>query len=162
MLSYAYNSPKAGPTHISAFPHNSVSCLDDFCNMVSTPTPELAFFYKPDDILTSPDGKIYYNPNLDPTPADPTAVNVNLKKAAIPPITDGFEHLTRHEVDHFLEHGWLHVPNAVAPKYLEDWPKDLFVRLPGWDENDKSTWQDEYTQVSRIREAPAAQVIPKA
>jgi hypothetical protein len=130
--------------------------------MTASSPSDPSFFFKPEEIAPSGDGKIYYNPNLDPCPASDNAVNINLQKADIPPKTSNFEHLSPEEVDHFLQHGWLHVPNAVAPEYLEEWPKDLFTRLPGWVEHDKSTWQEEYTQVSRIREAPAMKVIPRA
>lgn len=71
-----------------------------------------------------------------------------------------YQHLTPEERDHFVEHGWLKISNAIAPEYLS-WLDNLWVRL-GMDPNDKSTWTDEYIKLPRHREVPAAQFAPKA
>ncbi len=61
----------------------------------------------------------------------------------------------------FVEHGWLKIPNAIDPKYLEEWMEDFWVRL-GWDENDKSTWKEEYLKMPRHREVETEKFCPNA
>ena len=72
-----------------------------------------------------------------------------------------YKHLTLEEREHFVAHGWLRVPGAIKPEYLEEWMKNVWVRL-GWDENDKSTWEEEYIKLPRHREVPAAEFCPEA
>jgi hypothetical protein len=71
-----------------------------------------------------------------------------------------YTHLTKDERDHFVEHGWLRIVNAIAPEYLS-WMDNLWVRM-GIDPNDKSTWKDEYVKLPRHREVPAEQFAPEA
>lgn len=68
--------------------------------------------------------------------------------------------LTPDEVDHFVNHGWLHVPNAIKPEYLS-WADDLWTRI-GYDEHDKSTWHSEYLHLPRHHEVPAEEFAPEA
>ncbi|ORY34298.1 hypothetical protein BCR39DRAFT_517536 [Naematelia encephala] len=72
-----------------------------------------------------------------------------------------YKHLTPEERAHFVEHGWLRVPGAIKPKFVEEWMSNLWVRL-GWDEHDKSTWTEEYLKMPRHREVPAAELCPEA
>jgi hypothetical protein len=72
-----------------------------------------------------------------------------------------YEHLTPAEQQHFLEHGWLLVPGAIAPQYLSAWMENLWVRL-GWDAHDKATWAEEYWKLPRHREVRAEAFCPAA
>lgn len=69
--------------------------------------------------------------------------------------------LTSEERQHFVEHGWLKIPGAIKQKYVDEWMSNLWVRL-GWDENDKSTWQEEYLKLPRHREVPTHELCPEA
>jgi hypothetical protein len=72
-----------------------------------------------------------------------------------------YKHLSQEEREHFVEHGWLKVENAIEPKYMEAWLSDFWIRL-GWDKDDKSTWKDEYIKQPRHREVPGPLLCPKA
>jgi len=72
-----------------------------------------------------------------------------------------YKHLTPEEREFFVEHGWLKVPGAIKQKYIDEWMKDLWVRL-GWDEHDKSTWTEEYVKMPRHREVLASEFCPEA
>ncbi|KAL3448402.1 hypothetical protein BJX65DRAFT_307262 [Aspergillus insuetus] len=51
--------------------------------------------------------------------------------------------LTEEEAEHFLQHGWLKVPNAIDPRYVDAWVADVWART-GYKETDKTTWEYEY------------------
>ena len=72
-----------------------------------------------------------------------------------------YQHLSPQEVEHFLNKGWLHIPNAIKPEYIEKWMKDLWFRL-NYDEHDKSTWTTSYHHLPRHREVPAEEFAPDA
>lgn len=108
----------------------------------------------------SNDPIVYYNPNLDPVPKTNNAVNINAERAKVPPKTSGYEHLTSDEIDHFLEHGWIRVENAVNPKYLDEWTRDFWARCD-FDPKDKSTWKEEYKSLSRQRETTPEELMPE-
>ncbi|KAI5479741.1 hypothetical protein MNV49_003002 [Pseudohyphozyma bogoriensis] len=63
--------------------------------------------------------------------------------------------------DHFVQHGWVKIANALNPELSDKWMKDLWVRL-GWDEHDPSTWEGEYCKMPRHREVPVQELCPKA
>ncbi|KAG7530408.1 hypothetical protein FFLO_05071 [Filobasidium floriforme] len=69
--------------------------------------------------------------------------------------------LTPEQIEHFVQHGWLKIPNAIDKKYLELWMSNLWTRL-GWDKDAKSTWTDEYVKMPRHREVPVEELSPKA
>lgn len=71
-----------------------------------------------------------------------------------------YTHLTPDEAAHFVEHGWLRIPNAIAPQYLS-WLDNMWVRL-GMDPEDKSTWTDEYVKLPRHREVRCEEFCPAA
>lgn len=67
---------------------------------------------------------------------------------------------------HFVEHGWLKIPQAIKPKYLEEWTSNLFIRL-GWDPEDRTTWASNqkmgtYVKLPRHREVLASELAPRA
>ncbi|KAF9455488.1 hypothetical protein BDZ94DRAFT_709389 [Collybia nuda] len=69
-------------------------------------------------------------------------------------------HLTPEQRVHFLEHGWVKVPNAVPKENIELYTKDIWIRL-GYDKDDPSTWEEERFRMPRQREMPWAQFAPK-
>jgi len=72
-----------------------------------------------------------------------------------------YKHLTPEERQHFVEHGWLRVPGAINKKYIDEWMSHLWDRL-GWDEHDKSTWEESYLKMPRHREVPVEEFCPEA
>ncbi|KAJ9145387.1 hypothetical protein NKR23_g5269 [Pleurostoma richardsiae] len=72
-----------------------------------------------------------------------------------------YEHLTPDDVEHFLKKRWLHVPGAIREDYIDNWMKDLWVRVD-YDEHDKSTWHTVYLHLPRHREVPAEEFAPDA
>lgn len=72
-----------------------------------------------------------------------------------------YKHLTSEDREHFLQHGWLKVTNAIDPKYFDLWMEDMWTRI-GYDPNDKSTWHTEYLHLPRHREVRAEEFCPKA
>jgi hypothetical protein len=77
----------------------------------------------------------------------------------IPP--DGYRYLTEADVAHFLDHGWLLVPDAINRAYIGRWMADLWDRV-GYDPHDESTWHTEYLHLPRHREVRAEEFAPKA
>jgi hypothetical protein len=72
-----------------------------------------------------------------------------------------YQYLSDEERAHFLEHGWLRVPGAINPKYLDEWMADLWTRLD-YSPTDKSTWKDTYVKLPRHREVPVSDFCPDA
>ncbi|KAK3681998.1 hypothetical protein LTR37_020676 [Vermiconidia calcicola] len=72
-----------------------------------------------------------------------------------------YQHLTSEEAEHFLTKGWLHVPNAIKPEYLDRWMKDFWTRID-YDEHDKTTWTSPYLHLPRHREVSAEEFAPVA
>jgi hypothetical protein len=69
--------------------------------------------------------------------------------------------LSPEQQEFFVEHGWLKIPNAIDPKYIDGWMEDFWVRL-GWDKDDKSTWKEEYLKMPRHREVETYKFCPDA
>lgn len=72
-----------------------------------------------------------------------------------------YKHLSAAESQHFIEHGWLRIPNAINPEYIKDWMSDFWVRL-GWDEHDSKTWREPYLKMPRHREVRCEEFCPEA
>jgi hypothetical protein len=72
-----------------------------------------------------------------------------------------YDHLTQEEADHFFTKGWLHVKKSIKQEYIDDWMKDLWVRVD-YDEQDKSTWVNPYLHLPRHREVLAEDFAPEA
>ncbi|KAF9455536.1 hypothetical protein BDZ94DRAFT_1316130 [Collybia nuda] len=68
--------------------------------------------------------------------------------------------LTPEQHTHFLEHGWVKIPQAIPKEHVDLYTKDLWVRL-GYDKNDPSTWEEETFRMPRHREMPWSQFAPK-
>jgi hypothetical protein len=71
-----------------------------------------------------------------------------------------YKHLTDGEAQHFLEHGWVRIPNAIDPQYFS-WLDDFWPRT-GMSPDDKSTWDPEYIKLPRHREARCEEFCPEA
>ncbi|KIJ35524.1 hypothetical protein M422DRAFT_34651, partial [Sphaerobolus stellatus SS14] len=63
--------------------------------------------------------------------------------------------------NHFLEHGWVRIPKAIPPEYIERFSGDVWVRL-GYDKDDMSTWTQERIHMPRHREILWKEFTPKA
>lgn len=72
-----------------------------------------------------------------------------------------YTHLSEEERDHFVQHGWLKVSNAIDPHYLKLWMELLWVRL-GMDAKDQTTWNPKYVKMPRHREVPVQDFAPVA
>lgn len=72
-----------------------------------------------------------------------------------------YKHLTPEEREFFVSHGWLRVPNAIKPEYLNGWMENFWIRT-GMDPNDKSTWKERYFKLPRHREVPTHEFCPEA
>jgi hypothetical protein len=72
-----------------------------------------------------------------------------------------YKYLSPEERQHFVEHGWLRVPNAIKPQYVKEYNSWLWDRL-GWDEHDKSTWTADYLKMPKHREVPVEEFSPDA
>lgn len=72
-----------------------------------------------------------------------------------------YQALTPQEADHFLTHGWLKVPDAIKPEYIDAWMADFWVRT-GYNEHDRSTWKDEYLHLPHQRQVRYEEFCPKA
>lgn len=62
---------------------------------------------------------------------------------------------------HFLEHGWVKIPQGVPREHIEAFTKDVWIRL-GYDPNDTSTWTKEKIHMPRHREMATKDFMPKA
>ncbi|KAH8901708.1 hypothetical protein GQ53DRAFT_851719 [Thozetella sp. PMI_491] len=72
-----------------------------------------------------------------------------------------YKYLSPEERAHFVEHGWLKVPNAINQKYLQEWMANLWTRL-GYNPDDKSSWKESYIKLPRHREVPVYEFCPSA
>lgn len=76
-------------------------------------------------------------------------------------VNQDYKYLTPEDVDHFLTKGWLRVPEAIKPEYIDKWMEDFWPRVD-YDPSDKSTWQTQYHHLPRHREVPAEEFAPEA
>lgn len=69
--------------------------------------------------------------------------------------------LTEAQKSHFLEHGFVKVPQCFTRAQAEDMTSTMWTRL-GMDPNDKSTWTTEKTNMPWHRHIPVSEFAPKA
>lgn len=72
-----------------------------------------------------------------------------------------YKYLTQDDIDHFLGHGWIKVPNAINPEYIEAWVGDVWDRT-GYSPTDKSTWKYEYLHMPFHRQVRVEDFAPAA
>ena len=77
------------------------------------------------------------------------------------PLPASYSSLTETEASFFLHHGWLRVPNAINPEYIDKWMADFWDRT-GYDPNDKSTWKQEYLFMPHHRQVRIEEFCPEA
>ncbi|RSH89876.1 hypothetical protein EHS25_001862 [Saitozyma podzolica] len=71
-----------------------------------------------------------------------------------------YQYLKPEDVQHFLQHGWLRVSDALKQEYVDRWMADMWTRI-GYDQSDKSTWHTEYMHIPRHREIRHEDFSPK-
>ena len=57
-------------------------------------------------------------------------------------LASDYKFLSVEQRKHFLEHGWIRIPKAVSPGYIQRFTEDVWIRL-GYDPDDKATWKKE-------------------
>ncbi|KAI0692356.1 hypothetical protein C8T65DRAFT_669751 [Cerioporus squamosus] len=72
-----------------------------------------------------------------------------------------YKYLDPGQREHFLQYGWLKIPNAVKEEYLKAFTENVWIRL-GYDPEDKSTWTSEKIHMPRHREVPTKDFMPRA
>ncbi len=72
-----------------------------------------------------------------------------------------FKTLTSEQVSSFMKHGFLRLPGAIPLEKCDMWTKDVWHRL-GMDPNDKSTWIEERSHMSKHHVIPAKEIAPVA
>ncbi|KAF2099060.1 hypothetical protein NA57DRAFT_56689 [Rhizodiscina lignyota] len=72
-----------------------------------------------------------------------------------------FQHLTEEQVDSFMKHGFLRIPNCFSPEKAEEWTSNVWKRL-GMSPTDKSTWTQERINMPSHRTESTATFAPKA
>jgi hypothetical protein len=75
--------------------------------------------------------------------------------------TSANTYLTSEQREHFLEHGWVHVPKAIPPENISRFTADVWIRL-GYDKDDPSTWEEERFGMPRQKEMLWRDFAPKA
>ncbi|KAL5341413.1 hypothetical protein BJX70DRAFT_395805 [Aspergillus crustosus] len=69
--------------------------------------------------------------------------------------------LTAAQKSHFLEHGYVRIPNCFTPAKAAEWTHDVWIRL-GFSPTDKTTWTSERINMPRHREESVRTFAPKA
>ncbi|PSK38126.1 hypothetical protein B9Z65_1317 [Elsinoe australis] len=69
--------------------------------------------------------------------------------------------LSTEEIDHFMQHGWLKLPDCFPQEQADKLVSTVWTRL-GMDPKDKSTWHTERTNMPRHTEFLASDFAPKA
>lgn len=72
-----------------------------------------------------------------------------------------FRHLTVEQVDFFMKHGYLRVPECFSREAAEEWTKDVWIRL-GFDPKNPDTWTTERTNMPSHHEVSVRDFAPKA
>ncbi|ORX34511.1 hypothetical protein BD324DRAFT_636193 [Kockovaella imperatae] len=76
-------------------------------------------------------------------------------------MTRRYKVLTDEQVDHFLQHGFIHLPQAFTPAQADEWTRDMWVRL-GMDPHDQSTWTREWTNMPHHKTELVSKFAPTA
>ncbi|KDQ06571.1 hypothetical protein BOTBODRAFT_121296 [Botryobasidium botryosum FD-172 SS1] len=72
-----------------------------------------------------------------------------------------YKYLSAQQREHFLEHGWVRIPNAIPKEHVELFSSNVWIRL-GYDPEDKSTWKQEKVHMPRHRQIPTKDFAPIA
>lgn len=69
--------------------------------------------------------------------------------------------LTDAQKDHFLQYGYVRIPDCFTREKAAEWTKDVWIRL-GFSPTDKSTWTAERINMPSHRSEPVQTFAPKA
>lgn len=69
--------------------------------------------------------------------------------------------LTEEQKAHFLQHGYVRIPDCFSREKAAEWTSDVWIRL-GYSSTDKTTWEKERINMPRHRSAPVREFAPKA
>jgi len=72
-----------------------------------------------------------------------------------------YSYLSSEQIDHWMEHGYIVIPGAIDPSYIAKFTADLWVRI-GYDEHDKSTWEQERLHLPWHHSEHASVLAPNA
>lgn len=75
--------------------------------------------------------------------------------------TDPKYKLSQEQVAHFLEHGFVRVPECFSREKAAEWTADVWTRL-GYSQTDKTTWKKEMTHMPEHKEESVKTFAPKA
>ncbi|KAK7458014.1 hypothetical protein VKT23_009922 [Stygiomarasmius scandens] len=71
-----------------------------------------------------------------------------------------YKFITPEQKQHFLEHGWLHLPQGVKKENIDRFVGDVWIRT-GYDPNDSTTWDEEWFRMPRQKEMLWQDFAPK-
>jgi hypothetical protein len=69
--------------------------------------------------------------------------------------------LSHEQIDHFMRHGFVRIPQCFTQKKANEWAGDVWKRL-GVSPTDKSTWTAEITHMGDTKQEPVRIFAPKA
>ena len=68
--------------------------------------------------------------------------------------------LTQAQADHFIEHGYVVIPECLDPELARRWTDRAYRRL-GYDAGDPATWREEIVWMDRHTTAPVREISPR-
>lgn len=69
--------------------------------------------------------------------------------------------LSPEQIDHFMRHGYVRVPDCFSREKAAEWTADVWTRL-GFSPTDKTTWTTECTHMPEHKEETVKSFAPKA
>src|SRR5690606_29930156 len=87
--------------------------------------------------------------------------NSDITMVTSDPLDRQYKVLSREQIDHFMRHGFVRIPEAFPKSKAEEWTATVWKRL-GYDPNDKSTWYSERTNMPAHRHENVRTFSPKA
>lgn len=72
-----------------------------------------------------------------------------------------YQFLTTEQVEHFLQRGYVTIPQCFTREAAQDWLDKIWVRL-GYDANDPSTWVEKRIHMPNLEYVEAKEFAPKA
>jgi hypothetical protein len=72
-----------------------------------------------------------------------------------------FPALSKEQIDHFLQRGYVVIPDCFSREFAEEWTTAAFRRL-GYDPRNPSTWEQEIVHMPASERLPMQEIAPKA
>ena len=72
-----------------------------------------------------------------------------------------FPALSPAQIDHFLQFGYLVLPDCFSREFAQDWTDGAFTRL-GYDPNDRATWEKPIVHMPTAHSGLMSEIAPKA